>query len=118
MKVPMSLIPIFLYLLSGCSTTLLERPTMISTAAPAQSQAILSTNIVKGESCRNSFGIINLIQLQIGNTPPNIDEALLDALSKAQNANTLIDAKVTSHFLYAVLYGKTCIEIQGLPTHI
>jgi hypothetical protein len=101
----------------GCSSTLLERATIIA-PENALSKIEPTKNLVTGLSCRHSFGLINLIQLQSGNTPPNIDEAIRNALTKAPQSNALVNAKIKTHQTYAVFYGKTCLEIEGEPSKL
>ena len=101
----------------GCTSTLLERATII-TPENVNSKLEPTTSLVTGRSCRHSFGLINLIQLQSGNTPPNIDEAIQDALAKTPKSNALVNAKIKTRHTYAVIYGQTCFEIEGRPTKL
>jgi hypothetical protein len=65
---------------------------------------------VKGEECRHSlfFGLVPL-----GSREPTLDGAISKALSTAEGADALVNARVYQKFFRGYVYDLFCFEVKG-----
>jgi hypothetical protein len=108
MKNSLLILTLTTFIVSGCAGGTSRIKLMKSDADAGTVNPALEK--VRGESCRRS--ILFVISLEKDGT---LNDAVDNALEKAQGANALADMKIQEKRLMTVLYNYRCIEVEGRP---
>jgi hypothetical protein len=64
---------------------------------------------VVGKDCSH----VVLLLIPLGTLNPTIDGAIDDALAQAPGADALVNVSIKRTSLFAILYARSCVEIEG-----